>query len=60
MELEHGLELEKIKAGKKGRLVEFGKEEAAGGGRAEKSFSIRRLYSTVRDLNETIKNWKGE
>jgi cytochrome b subunit of formate dehydrogenase len=68
MELEHGLELEKIKAGEKGKLVEFGKAAAVGEGRVyplrrergEKVFSLRRLYGMVQDLNETIKNWKGE
>ncbi|MGA2468659.1 MAG: cytochrome b/b6 domain-containing protein [Thermodesulfobacteriota bacterium] len=68
MEEEHGLELEKIKASEKGKLMEFGEAAAVGGGRVyplhpeggEKGFSIRRLYGTVKDLNETIKNWKGE
>ena len=68
MELEHGLELEKIKAEEKGKLMDFGGAAAVGGGRVyplhreggEKIFSIRRLYGTVKGLNETIKNWKGE
>ena len=68
MELEHGLELEKIKAEEKGRLVEFGEAGAVGGGRVYPPYqregsqesSIRRLYGTVKKLNETIKNWKGE
>ncbi len=68
MELEHGLELEKIKAEEKGKLVEFGEAGAFGGGRVypldkkgeSEEFSIRRLYGTVKKLNETIKNWKGE
>jgi cytochrome b subunit of formate dehydrogenase len=67
MELEHGLELEKIKSEEKGKLVEFGEAAVVGGGRVyplhrekgEKVFSLRRLYGTVHDLNETIKNWKG-
>jgi cytochrome b subunit of formate dehydrogenase len=67
MEEEHGLWLEKIKAEEKGKLVEFGEAAAAGGGRIvplhregeEKGFSIRRLFNTVKDLNETIKNWRG-
>jgi cytochrome b subunit of formate dehydrogenase len=67
MELEHGLELEKIRSAEKGKLVEFGEAAAAGGGRVypfhrekgEKGFSLRRLYGTIQDLNETIKNWKG-
>jgi cytochrome b subunit of formate dehydrogenase len=68
MELEHGLELEKLRAEEKGKLVEFDEAAGAGGGRVyppyrekeEKGFSIKRLYGTVQDLNETIKNWKGE
>lgn len=67
MELEHGLELEKIKAERKGKLVEFGEAAAAGGGKVyplrregrEKTSSIRRFYGIVQDLNETIKGWKG-
>jgi hypothetical protein len=68
MKLEHGLELERIRAEEKGKLVDFGEAAAFGGGRVyplprrgeEKNFSIRRFYDTVKDLNETIKNWKGE
>jgi cytochrome b subunit of formate dehydrogenase len=67
MEEEHGRELEKIRSEGKGELLEFGEAAAVGGGRVyplhheggEKVFSIRRLYDTIRDLNETIKNWKG-
>jgi cytochrome b subunit of formate dehydrogenase len=66
MKLEHGLELEKIKAGERGELKEFGEAAAAGGGRVyplpegkEKGFSLRRLVDTVKDLNETMKDWKG-
>ncbi len=67
MGLEHGLELEKIKASEKGKLVEFGEAAAVGGGRVyplqrdskEKVSSLRRFYGVVQDLNETIKNWKG-
>jgi len=68
MKLEHGLELEKVKAQESGKLVEFGKAAAVGGGKIyplrleeeEKSISIGRFYGTVKDLNERIKNWKGE
>jgi cytochrome b subunit of formate dehydrogenase len=68
MELEHGLELEKIKAEDKGKLVEFGEAAAVGGGRVyplhrereEKGISIGRLFGTVKDFNDKIKNWKGE
>jgi hypothetical protein len=71
MELEHGLELEKIKAQQGGELKEFGEAAAVGGGRVyaihrekeeklgEKSSSIRRFYGIVQGFNETIKNWKG-
>ncbi|NWF94091.1 MAG: cytochrome b/b6 domain-containing protein [Syntrophaceae bacterium] len=68
MEKEHGLELERLKAEEKGKLVEFGEAAAVGGGRVyplrgerrEKIFPIKRLYGTVQGLNQTIKNWKGE
>jgi cytochrome b subunit of formate dehydrogenase len=71
MEEEHGLELEKIKASEKGRLMEFGEAAALGGGRGYpihqekeekekgKGLSLRRIYDSVKGLNETIKNWKG-
>jgi cytochrome b subunit of formate dehydrogenase len=68
MELEHGLELEKIKVKEKGRPVEYGEAGVIGGGRVsplhpmEESteFSIRGLYGIVKKLNETIKNWRGD
>lgn len=71
MKEEHGLELEKIKAGEKGKLVEFGEAAAVGGGRVytiprekvekegEKGSPLRRLYGIVQSFNETIKNWRG-
>jgi cytochrome b subunit of formate dehydrogenase len=68
MEEEHGLELERIKAQEKGTLVEFGEAAAVGGGRVipllhtdekRKGSSLRRLFHTIKDFNETIKNWKG-
>jgi cytochrome b subunit of formate dehydrogenase len=67
MEEEHGLELEKIKAENKGKLMEFGEAAGVGGGKVYplhreergKGFSLGRLFGSVRDLNETIKNWKG-
>jgi cytochrome b subunit of formate dehydrogenase len=68
MEEEHGLELERIKAEERGKLVEFGEAAAVGGGRVtpllriseeKKDFSLRRLFTTIKDYNETIKNWKG-
>jgi cytochrome b subunit of formate dehydrogenase len=68
MELEHGIELERIRASEKGKLAEFNEAAAVGGGkvypphreRGEKEFSLRRLYGSVKHLNESIKNWKGE
>jgi len=68
MKEEHGLELEKIKAETKGRLVEFGEAAASGGGKVypiplegqgKSPKSVRRLYSLIQNLNESIKNWKG-
>jgi cytochrome b subunit of formate dehydrogenase len=69
MEEEHGLELEKIKAEEKGKLVEFEEASPVGVGRVypfpegksekEKTSSLRRFYGIVLGLNETIKNWKG-
>ncbi|OGP86711.1 MAG: hypothetical protein A2156_04405 [Deltaproteobacteria bacterium RBG_16_48_10] len=66
MELEHGLELERIKATQKGDLVGFDEAAPIGGGRIYpapqergQASPLQRLYGTVRNLNETIKNWKG-
>lgn len=69
MELEHGLELERLKAEARARVSEL--DEAAGtekkkvylfpqkGGERESHISIRRLYQMVQSINETIRNWKG-
>ncbi len=68
MEEEHGLELERIKAEEKEKLVGFGEAAAVGGGRVmprlqpheeKKDFSLRRLFTTIKDFNQNIKNWKG-
>ena len=66
MKLEHGLELERIKASQKGELVEFDEAASSGGGRVYPlpqergpSSSLHRLCDTVRDLNEAIKKWRG-
>jgi len=68
MEEEHGLELERIKAEEKGKLVEFGEAAAVGGGRViplphtdeeKKGSSLRQLFNTVKNFNETIRNWRG-
>ena len=68
MELEHGLELEKLKAEEKGRPVAYAEAGVIGGGRVSPihpveeptEFSIRRLYGIVKKLNETIKDWRGD
>jgi len=68
MELEHGLELERIWAEQQGKLVEFGEAGGGGGGRiyprplgTEGRVSpLRRLYGTIQDLSRGMKNWKGE
>jgi len=66
MELEHGSELERIKAEEKGTPVHFNEGSGAGGGRAypihqerREKFSVKGLYGLVRHLNESIKNWRG-
>ena len=67
MQLEHGIELEKLKAESKGDLTGFDEAKAAGGGRVypphpvegEQVSPIRRLYGTIQDLNRGIKGWKG-
>jgi cytochrome b subunit of formate dehydrogenase len=66
MRLEHGLELERIKAKEKGELREFGEAATVGGGRVyplpagkEMGFSLRRLFGAIKDLNKTMKDWKG-
>jgi cytochrome b subunit of formate dehydrogenase len=65
MEEEHGLELEKIRAEEKGKLVEFGEAAASGGGRVYpfhqegRPSSISKVYGTVKELNEAMKDWKG-
>jgi cytochrome b subunit of formate dehydrogenase len=68
MEEEHGLELERIKAEEKRKLAEPGEVAAVRGGKVvprlqfhkeKKDFSLRRLFTTIKDHNETIKNWRG-
>ncbi len=68
MKEEHGLELEKIKAQEKGVLKES--EERVierkvkvipyPQRRQERPFSFRALFDSVRDFNESMKNWKGK
>ncbi len=66
MELEHGLELERIKEEERRKLVDFKEAANTGGGRVYPlhpeggtKLNIRRFYGIVQDLNESIKNWKG-
>ncbi len=64
MRSEHGLELERIEAGQNESLMEFDKAASTGGGRVypirqQWLSPIHRIYGTVKDLNETIRNWKG-
>jgi len=68
MELEHGSELERIKAEEKGRPAHFneGSGPGPGGGRAypirkegREKITIKGLYGVIQHLNESIKNWKG-
>lgn len=66
MELEHGLELERIKAEERGKLVSIDEGSGSGGGKVyplhqegRGRFSVKTLYQVVQHLNESIKNWKG-
>ena len=67
MRLEHGLELERLTSGHQEELSGFREPAAAGGGcvhpldpKAERNtFSIQRVYNTVRDVNRKIREWKG-
>ena len=65
MKLDHGLELERIKASQKAELADFDEAASVGGGRVyparqERLSPLQRLYGTVRDLNETIKKLEGK
>ncbi len=71
MKLEHGQELERIKAEPKGELKDFSGAAAVGGkrvyaihretakGEGEKGPSGPSFYGIVQSFNETIKKWKG-
>jgi cytochrome b subunit of formate dehydrogenase len=71
MEEEHGMELERIKAQRKGEMKEYTATAAVRGGRVyvlrrgtaeqggRKILSPRRFYRSVHGFNESIKNWKG-
>ena len=68
MELEHSVELERLKKEEQGKLA--GVKEAAAAGRDKidplrregeaKVSPIRKLYGSFRDFNRGIKDWKGE
>ena len=68
MELEHGMELERLRKEEQGELVGVKEAAAKGGGRVyplrregEKKVSpIHRLYGSIRDFNRGVKDWKGE
>jgi cytochrome b subunit of formate dehydrogenase len=67
MKEEHGLELERIMAEQRGKLAEFDEAAAHGGGRVipihreggDRASSVQRFYGVVKNLNESMKNWKG-
>jgi len=67
MKEEHGLELERIKAQERGEVKELREPAAVGREKAyvsprevrKKGFSLRRLFGSVQDFNESLKNWKG-
>jgi len=68
MELEHGMELKRLRKEEQGELVGVKEAAAKGGGRVyplrregEKKVSpIHRLYGSIRDFNRGVKDWKGE
>jgi cytochrome b subunit of formate dehydrogenase len=66
MELEHGLELEKIKAEQERELQDFDETKNAGGGRVypihgerRERLTVKGVYGAIQDMNESIKDWKG-
>jgi cytochrome b subunit of formate dehydrogenase len=60
LELEHGLELEKLKAETNEEVAAAKETTETGSWGKGRDSSIRRIYSTVRDLNRNIKDWKGK
>jgi hypothetical protein len=68
MELEHSLELERLKKKEQGEWVEIKEATSMGGGRVDslrregerKVSPIHKLYGSIRDFNRGIKDWKGE
>ncbi len=66
MELEHGLELERIKYEEEGRPTHLHEGPKAGGRNVyplhpegKEKLSIKGLYGRVQGFNESIKKWKG-
>lgn len=70
MKLEHGLELERIKAQQKGELSGLGETAVWGvqpyaihrrevDKKMERGLSFSHFYQIIQELNENIKNWKG-
>ncbi len=68
MELEHGMELERLRKEEQGEWIGVGGAASIRGGRVnpprregEKKVSpIHRLYGSIRDFNRGVKDWKGE
>jgi cytochrome b subunit of formate dehydrogenase len=68
MELEHSVELERLKKEEQGKLAGVKEAAAAGGDKVDplrregeaKVSPIRKLYGSFRDFNRGIKDWKGE
>jgi len=68
MELEHGLEMERIRAGQRGVAPEATSAGGHSGVRlntmyeesGERGFSLQHFYALVHGLNESIKGWKGD
>jgi len=68
MKLEHGHELERIKAEESGRRAAFREVAIGEGGKVirqlrtggeKRTFSLAQLFRTVKEFNQTIKSWRG-
>ena len=68
MELEHSVELERLKREEQGEWVGVKETAATGGDKVDplrregerKVSPIHKLYGSIRDFNRGIKDWKGE
>lgn len=68
MELEHGLELERLKKAEEGKMVEQNEAAVVERGRVfhlprgerRGGFSIRKLYGSFLEFNRGVKDWKGD